>query len=48
VLLSIFVHGFSALPGMALYARAVGRLPPGAPENECAASPVAGPLAHGA
>jgi NhaP-type Na+/H+ or K+/H+ antiporter len=34
VLLSIAAHGSSALPGMALYARKVGRLPPDAPELE--------------
>lgn len=32
VLLSIFAHGASALPGMELYARALRRLPPDAPE----------------
>ncbi len=34
VLLSILAHGLSALPGMALYARKVETLPPGAPEWE--------------
>lgn len=34
VLASIFLHGMSALPGMALYARQVARLPVGAPEHE--------------
>jgi hypothetical protein len=34
VLLSIFAHGASALPGMALYARTVRDLPPDAPELE--------------
>ena len=34
VLLSIFAHGLSAQPGMALYARKLGSLPPGAPERE--------------
>jgi sodium/hydrogen antiporter len=32
VLLSIFAHGFSALPGTQLYARRTNALPPGAPE----------------
>ncbi len=34
VLLSIFAHGLSASPGIALYARRVQALPPGAPERE--------------
>lgn len=34
VLLSIFAHGLSALPGMELNARQLKLLPPGAPENE--------------
>jgi NhaP-type Na+/H+ or K+/H+ antiporter len=34
VLLSIFAHGFSALPGMELYARRLKSLPPDAPELE--------------
>ena len=33
VLLSIFAHGFSALPGINLYARKVAALPADAPEN---------------
>jgi NhaP-type Na+/H+ or K+/H+ antiporter len=32
VLLSIFAHGLSAVPGMAIYARTVATLPPDAPE----------------
>jgi sodium/hydrogen antiporter len=32
VLCSIFAHGFTALPGMGLYARALKKLPPQAPE----------------
>ena len=34
VLLSIFAHGLSAMPGMELYARRLQALPPDAPENE--------------
>ncbi len=34
VLVSIFAHGLSALPGTALYARWIAALPPGAPERE--------------
>ena len=34
VLLSIFAHGLSALPGIALYARRVASLDPGAPEHQ--------------
>ena len=34
VLLSIFAHGLSALPGMALYARKISTLPPDAAEFE--------------
>lgn len=33
VLASIFAHGLSAAPGIALYARAIGRMPPDAPER---------------
>ncbi|MGB7971931.1 MAG: cation:proton antiporter [Candidatus Deferrimicrobiaceae bacterium] len=33
VLLSIFVHGFSALPGISLYARSVERMAPDTPEH---------------
>jgi NhaP-type Na+/H+ or K+/H+ antiporter len=33
VMLSIFAHGFSALPGIALYARKVARLDATSPEN---------------
>jgi NhaP-type Na+/H+ or K+/H+ antiporter len=36
VLLSIFAHGFSALPGVTLYARKVARLGAAAPEHETA------------
>jgi hypothetical protein len=32
VLLSIFAHGLSALPGIRLYTRKLGALPPGAAE----------------
>ncbi len=32
VLLSIFAHGLSAVPGMELYARKIGSLPSDAPE----------------
>jgi len=34
VLLSIFAHGVTALPGIGVYARKVARLPEAAPENE--------------
>jgi NhaP-type Na+/H+ or K+/H+ antiporter len=34
VLLSIFAHGLTALPGMELYARKIRTLNPGAPEHE--------------
>jgi NhaP-type Na+/H+ or K+/H+ antiporter len=34
VFLSIFAHGFSAVPGMELYARKIAELEPGAPEHE--------------
>jgi hypothetical protein len=34
VLLSIFAHGFSASPGIRLYAQQVARLGPNAPEYE--------------
>jgi NhaP-type Na+/H+ or K+/H+ antiporter len=34
VLLSIYAHGFSALPGVAAYARRLAQLPPSAPEFE--------------
>ena len=34
VLLSIFAHGLSAVPGIALYARGVAALDPGAPEHQ--------------
>ena len=33
VLISVFIHGFSALPGIALYARKVAELDPAAPEH---------------
>jgi NhaP-type Na+/H+ or K+/H+ antiporter len=34
VLLSIFAHGLSALPGIRIYAASIAALPPGAPERE--------------
>jgi hypothetical protein len=34
VLLSIFAHGLTALPGIGLYAKAVDALPPKAPEHQ--------------
>ena len=34
VFVSIFAHGFSAVPGMELYARKIAELEPGAPEHE--------------
>jgi NhaP-type Na+/H+ or K+/H+ antiporter len=34
VLASIFLHGFSAMPGMEAYARNLKALPPGAPERD--------------
>jgi NhaP-type Na+/H+ or K+/H+ antiporter len=34
VLLSIFAHGLSALPGINLYASQIAALDPGAPENQ--------------
>jgi hypothetical protein len=34
VLISIFAHGLSALPGMEIYARKVRALPSGSPELE--------------
>lgn len=34
VLLSIFAHGFSALPGIGLYVKSLARLGPDAPEKE--------------
>lgn len=34
VFLSIFAHGFSALPGIKLYARKIKALPPGVAELE--------------
>ena len=34
VLLSIFAHGLTAMPGINLYARTIRTLPPGAPEQE--------------
>lgn len=45
VLLSIFAHGLSALPGIELYARTIAALPPGAPEHEGAAKESSGPPA---
>jgi NhaP-type Na+/H+ or K+/H+ antiporter len=38
VLLSIFAHGFTALPGISRYATAIARLDDNAPENEPAAA----------
>lgn len=43
VLLSIFAHGFSAMPGMQLYSRRLQSLDSGAPERE---TPEAGGPAH--
>ncbi len=37
VLLSIFAHGLSAMPGIALYARKIESLPADAPEHQEAA-----------
>ncbi len=37
VLLSIFAHGFSASPGIKLYARQISRLGAGAPEHDALA-----------
>jgi len=34
VLLSIFAHGLSAMPGIAFYARRIVSLPAGAPEHQ--------------
>jgi NhaP-type Na+/H+ or K+/H+ antiporter len=34
VLLSIFAHGLSAMPGINLYAARIGALSPGAPEHQ--------------
>jgi len=34
VLLSIFAHGLSAMPGIALYARRIESLPADAPEHQ--------------
>jgi NhaP-type Na+/H+ or K+/H+ antiporter len=42
VLLSIFAHGLTALPGIDLYARKIRTLPPGAPEQESAETSLAG------
>jgi NhaP-type Na+/H+ or K+/H+ antiporter len=36
VLLSVFAHGFSASPGIKLYARQIDRLGPDAPERDMA------------
>jgi NhaP-type Na+/H+ or K+/H+ antiporter len=46
VLLSIFAHGLSALPGMALYARKLADLPPDAPEKAPASAPPGANTAH--
>jgi NhaP-type Na+/H+ or K+/H+ antiporter len=40
VLLSIFAHGLSAMPGIELYARRIGGLPTGAPEHDDAESKI--------
>jgi hypothetical protein len=32
VLMSVFAHGLSALPGIRLYEKSVAKLPPNAPE----------------
>jgi sodium/hydrogen antiporter len=42
VLFSIFAHGFTALPGIGLYARKVAALDKGAPENLAVSAPDAG------
>jgi len=42
VLLSIFAHGFSALPGINLYAAKVAKLDPGAPEKQVVGDAVGG------
>jgi hypothetical protein len=34
VVLSIFIHGLSAMPGISLYAREVAALDPSAPERQ--------------
>jgi hypothetical protein len=38
VALSIFAHGFSAMPGINLYARKIATLGPDAPEHQEAAA----------
>lgn len=43
VLVSIFAHGLTALPGMEIYARRVAALPPGAPELDGVEAKVATP-----
>jgi sodium/hydrogen antiporter len=40
VLLSVFAHGLSAMPGIELYARKLGQLPPTAAEFEGTSAPV--------
>jgi NhaP-type Na+/H+ or K+/H+ antiporter len=42
VLLSIFAHGFTALPGITLYARRVAALDQAAPERQAADEPASG------
>jgi hypothetical protein len=42
VLLSIFAHGLTALPGISLYARKIMTLPTGAPEQESAETNLTG------
>jgi hypothetical protein len=46
VLLSIFAHGLSALPGMGIYARKISALPPTAAELECSSAEIRDPTAH--
>jgi len=43
VLVSIFAHGLSALPGIKLYARKLAALGAGAPEHQGTATGLAGP-----
>lgn len=45
VLLSIFAHGLTAMPGIELYARKIQSLPPDSPElDEATATPAASQL----
>jgi len=46
VLLSIFAHGFTALPGISRYATAIARLDDNAPENEPAAAATENVASH--